>query len=80
MYLKAVYGGGLYDSLASGGGDVRLLKLISIDLSPYIVRKYLIRSPFGNEGVDYKYKQLRRFMFRSFSIKATLFSGRCLAC
>ena len=50
LFLKYVYLGGLYDTLASGGGDVRLVKGTSISLNPLIIGKYLVRSFFGNEG------------------------------
>ena len=50
LFINSVYLGGLYDSLAAGGGDVRLVKSGSLSLSPYVLGKYLIRAPFGNEG------------------------------
>ena len=50
LYLKSIYIGGLYDTLASGGGDVRILKQNNISFNPYSLGKYLFRSPFGNEG------------------------------
>ena len=50
LFLKYIYLGGLYDTLASGGGDVRLIKSTGISLNPLIIGKYLVRSFFGNEG------------------------------
>lgn len=50
LYTKAVSLGGLYDPSSSGGGDVRLVKETSVSLNPYIIGKYLVRAPFGNEG------------------------------
>lgn len=50
LYSKAVFGGGLYDTWASGGGDIRLLKEASITLNPLVLARYLFRAPFGNEG------------------------------
>jgi len=50
LTLKAVYLGGLYDTWASGGGDVRLIKDTCVTLNPYVLFRYLGRSPFGGEG------------------------------
>lgn len=50
LFIKAVYYGGLYDTSASGGGDVRIIKDTSIPLNPYILGRYLLRAPFGSEG------------------------------
>ena len=50
LFVKAVYLGGLYDTWASGGGDVRIIKDSSLTLNPYILGRYLIRAPFGSEG------------------------------
>ena len=50
LFFKCVYLGGLFDSLASGGGDVRLIKTSSVSLNLFIIGKYLVRSSFGNEG------------------------------
>jgi len=50
FFVKAVYFGGLYDTLASGGGDIRLIKDITVTLNPLVLGRYLPRTPFGNEG------------------------------
>jgi len=50
LLLKATFLGGLYDTWASGGGDVRLVKNSSISINPYVLFRYLARSPFGGEG------------------------------
>jgi photosystem II CP43 chlorophyll apoprotein len=41
---------GVYDTWAAGGGDVRIVDLGQITLNPFILGRYLVRSPFGNEG------------------------------
>ncbi|KAF4349368.1 hypothetical protein G4B88_007858 [Cannabis sativa] len=46
--LGALYFGGVYDTWAPGGGDVR--KITNLTLSPSIVFGYLLKSPFGGEG------------------------------
>eukprot|EP00448_Togula_jolla_P018507 CAMPEP_0170582498 /NCGR_PEP_ID=MMETSP0224-20130122/7618_1 /TAXON_ID=285029 /ORGANISM="Togula jolla, Strain CCCM 725" /LENGTH=417 /DNA_ID=CAMNT_0010905731 /DNA_START=179 /DNA_END=1432 /DNA_ORIENTATION=- len=50
LFVKAVYCGGLYDTWASGGGDVRVLKVNCITLNPYVLFAYLVRAPFGGSG------------------------------
>jgi len=50
LFVKAVYLGGLYDTWASGGGDVRLIKDTCVTLNPYVLGRYLVRAPFGSEG------------------------------
>jgi len=50
LFIKAVYLGGLYDTSASGGGDVRLIKDTCVTLNPYVLGRYLLRAPFGSEG------------------------------
>jgi photosystem II CP43 chlorophyll apoprotein len=50
LFVKAVYLGGVYDTLSSGGGDVRLLRESCVTLNPYLLGRYLVRAPFGNEG------------------------------
>ena len=50
LLLKATFLGGLYDTWASGGGDIRLIKNSAISLNPYVLFRYLVRSPFGGEG------------------------------
>ncbi|KAB2629311.1 PsbC(chloroplast) [Pyrus ussuriensis x Pyrus communis] len=48
LVFKALYFGGVYDTWAPGGGDVR--KITNLTLSPSIVFGYLLKSPFGGEG------------------------------
>merc|ERR1711933_68074 len=50
LFVKAVYLGGIFDTLSSGGGDVRLVRESCVTLNPYLLGRYLIRAPFGNEG------------------------------
>jgi photosystem II CP43 chlorophyll apoprotein len=50
LFAKAVYLGGLYDTSASGGGDVRLIKYTCVSFNPYVLGRYLLRAPFGSEG------------------------------
>lgn len=50
LFLKGVYLYGLYDTWASGGGDVRVLKDSSLTLNPFLILRYLVRAPFGGEG------------------------------
>ncbi|KAM7460577.1 hypothetical protein LguiB_036055 [Lonicera macranthoides] len=45
---EALYFGGVYDTWAPGGGDVR--KITNLTLSPSIIFSYLLKSPFGGEG------------------------------
>jgi photosystem II CP43 chlorophyll apoprotein len=50
LFVKAVYLGGLYDTWASGGGDIRLMKHLCVSLNPGVLSRYLARPPFGSEG------------------------------
>jgi len=50
LFAKGVYLGGLYDTLASGGGSVRLIKDSSVSLNAYVLFRYLARAPFGSNG------------------------------
>jgi photosystem II CP43 chlorophyll apoprotein len=50
LTLKGVYLGGLYDTWASGGGDIRLIKDQCVTLNPYVLGRYLARAPLGSEG------------------------------
>jgi photosystem II CP43 chlorophyll apoprotein len=50
LCVKAVYLGGLYDSISSGGGDVRLVKDDLVSINPILIIRYLVRAPFGSEG------------------------------
>ena len=40
----------MYDTWASGGGDIRLIKYTTICLNPYILGRYFLRAPFGSDG------------------------------
>ncbi|KAG6539946.1 hypothetical protein Mapa_018712 [Marchantia paleacea] len=48
LVFKALYFGGIYDTWAPGGGDVR--KITNLTLSPGVIFGYLLKSPFGGEG------------------------------
>ena len=48
LFVKAVYLGGVYDTWASGGGDIRLLKGVDLSLNPVVLGRYLARPPFGS--------------------------------
>ena len=50
LVFKATLLGGLYDTSAAGGGDIRIVKWDSITLNLYVLGKYLVRAPFGAEG------------------------------
>jgi len=48
LVFKALYFGGVYDTWAPGGGDVR--KITNLTLNPSVIFGYLLKSPFGGEG------------------------------
>ncbi|KAK8370440.1 hypothetical protein V6Z12_A01G178300 [Gossypium hirsutum] len=48
LVFKDLYFGGVYDTWAPGGGDVR--KITNLTLSPSVIFGYLLKSPFGGEG------------------------------
>jgi photosystem II CP43 chlorophyll apoprotein len=48
LVLKAMFFGGLYDTWAPGGGDVRVIT--NPTLNPAVIFGYLVKSPFGGEG------------------------------
>lgn len=48
--MKGVSLGGLYDTCASGGGDIRLIKDTCVTLNPYVLGRYLPRAPLGSQG------------------------------
>lgn len=48
LVLKAMFFGGVYDTWAPGGGDVRIIS--SPTLNPAVIFGYLTRAPFGGEG------------------------------
>ncbi len=48
LVAKAMFFGGVYDSWAPGGGDVRVIS--NPTLNPAVIFGYLINSPFGGEG------------------------------
>lgn len=50
LFAKGVYFGGLYDTSASGGGDVRLVRDSSVTINFLVLGRYLLRAPFGSEG------------------------------
>ena len=47
LFVKGVYLGGLYDTWASGGGDIRLIKDTCVTLNPYVLGRYLARAPLA---------------------------------
>lgn len=49
FYLKIIFFG-IYDPYISGGGDIRYVKSYSLNYSPLLPLKYLLRAPFGGEG------------------------------
>jgi len=48
LVLKAMFFGGVYDTWAPGGGDVRVIS--NPTLNPAVIFGYLLRSPFGGDG------------------------------
>jgi len=48
LVAKSIFFGGLYDTWAPGGGDVRVIT--NPTLNPAVIFGYLTRSPFGGEG------------------------------
>ncbi|MBE9032064.1 photosystem II reaction center protein CP43 [filamentous cyanobacterium LEGE 11480] len=48
LVAKAMFFGGVYDTWAPGGGDVRVIT--NPTLNPAIIFGYLTRAPFGGEG------------------------------
>jgi photosystem II CP43 chlorophyll apoprotein len=48
LVAKAMYIGGVYDTWAPGGGDVRFITTPT--LNPIVIFGYVFRSPFGGDG------------------------------
>ncbi|MDJ0718326.1 MAG: photosystem II reaction center protein CP43 [Prochloraceae cyanobacterium] len=48
LVFKAMFFGGVYDTWAPGGGDVRIIS--NPTLNPAVIFGYLFKAPFGGEG------------------------------
>ena len=48
LVFKAMFFGGVYDTWAPGGGDVRVITNPTLD--PTVIFGYLLKAPFGGEG------------------------------
>nr|AAA27359.1 psbC thylakoid protein [Synechococcus sp.] len=48
LVFKAMFFGGVYDTWAPGGGDVRIIS--NPTLNPAVIFGYLLKSPFGGDG------------------------------
>ncbi|MFB8791517.1 MAG: photosystem II reaction center protein CP43 [Potamolinea sp.] len=48
LVIKAMFVGGVYDTWAPGGGDVRIIS--NPTLNPAVIFGYLTKAPFGGEG------------------------------
>ena len=48
LVFKAMFFGGVYDTWAPGGGDVRVIT--NPTLNPVVIFGYLLKAPFGGEG------------------------------
>ncbi len=48
LVIKAMFVGGIYDTWAPGGGDVRVIT--NPTLNPAVIFGYLLKAPFGGEG------------------------------
>jgi len=48
LVIKAMFVGGIYDTWAPGGGDVRIVS--NPTLNPAVIFGYVLRSPFGGDG------------------------------
>jgi photosystem II CP43 chlorophyll apoprotein len=48
LVFKAMFFGGVYDTWAPGGGDVRVIA--NPTLNPVVIFGYLLKSPFGGDG------------------------------
>ena len=48
LVFKAMFFGGVYDTWAPGGGDVRVIT--NPTLNPAVIFGYLLKAPFGGEG------------------------------
>lgn len=77
LVFKALYFGGVYDTWAPGGGDVR--KITNLTLSPSIIFGYLLKSPFGGEGWIVSVERFRRYNRRTCMVRFHLYTWRNLA-
>jgi photosystem II CP43 chlorophyll apoprotein len=48
LVWKAIYFGGVYDTWAPGGGDIRVIR--NPTLIPSVIFGYVLKSPFGGDG------------------------------
>lgn len=48
LVVKSLFSGGVYDTWAPGGGDIRYIN--NPTLNPSIIFNYLLKSPFGGDG------------------------------
>jgi photosystem II CP43 chlorophyll apoprotein len=48
LVIKAMFVGGIYDTWAPGGGDVRFIN--SPTLNPLVIFGYVLKAPFGGDG------------------------------
>jgi photosystem II CP43 chlorophyll apoprotein len=48
LFSKAVYLGGIYDTWACGGWNIRILRGVEVSLNPWVLGTYLPKAPFGS--------------------------------
>ena len=75
LVVKSFIFGGVYDTWASGGGDIRLLKESVVTLNPLVLLRYLIKSPFGAEGWIFSVNSLEDIVVGLFLLGSILDSS-----